>query len=144
MYSSVSWEAASVCQERSQSSKKWHFSFSVLNCPRYCAFILALATPSALLVAEQTPLQLLLLLILRHVNTICISKTFSCHKPYFGCLVLMVTKTCLSLQKNTDPDFCFWCLLSVFVQKPPQSLVQESRPHSYWYNSDTQIYLCSF
>lgn len=76
-------------------------AFPVINCPRYCAFNLALSAPSTLLVAKQTPLQLLVLLILRHVNTICISKTFSCHKPYFGSLVLMVTKTCLSLQKTT-------------------------------------------
>lgn len=72
----------------------------VINCPRYCAFILALSTSSTLLVPKQTPLQLLLLLIWRHVNTIGISRTFSCHKPYFGNLVLMVTETCLSLQKT--------------------------------------------
>lgn len=116
----------------------------VTDCPRYCAFILALTTPSTLLVAKQTPLELLLLLILRHVNTICISKAFSCHKPYFGSLVLTVTKTCLSLLKNTNPDLGFWCFLSVFVQKLPQSLVQENRAYSYWYSRDIQVYLCSF
>lgn len=42
----------------------------VITCPRYCAFILALSTPSTLLVAKQTPLQMLLLLILRHVNSL--------------------------------------------------------------------------
>lgn len=115
-----------------------------IRCPRYCGFILALSTPSTLLVPKQTPLQLLLLLIWRHVNTICISKTFSCHKPYFGNLVLMVTETCLSLQKNTELDLSFWGLLSVFVQNPPLSLVQESKPHSYWCNNDRQMYLCSF